>query len=234
MLIRGQALRQLREVKYITFFKQHKWGSMMHSHSQIITTPFVPNIIESLAQRAHHFRARYGKCCVCAVHVDGPLSQTMASERLVFASAHFVVSVPFAAREAHRMMIAPRRHDRHFLNMTDEEVIDLAAVLRRATSLYYFRLKDPPFSLAWFTCPVQLDEWEDDLYRDAFHWYIVLYPRLKGRIRGLQSATDIVENKVLPEDNAAQLRQWLVELDRAEPSGDQLASSNRETASNTT
>jgi len=213
MLRRGNRLRMQSNVKYITFFKQHKCGSLIHSHTQVITTPCVPHILDNIATRAHHFHKRYSKCCVCSILVEGPLSNTMASERLVFASKHFVVAVPFAAREPHRMLIAPRRHDKHFLNLLDEEAVDLANVLRRATALYYHFLDDAPFHLAWFTCPVHLDSREAELYDEAFHWYMGLYPRLKTRVRGLQSATDIAENELLPEDNAAQLRRWLAELE---------------------
>merc|ERR1712113_1072526 len=96
--------------------------------------------------------------------------------------------------------------------MGDAEVADLSAVLKRATSLYYHCLDDAPFNIAWYTCPVRFDAREECMYRNTFHWYISLFPRLKVRIRGLQSATDVAENKMLPEDDGAQLRQWLVKL----------------------
>ena len=191
ILHRGRQLRGKPDVKYVTVFKQHKCGSLFHAHSQIISTPFVPELIELLATRAFLFQQHYHKCSVCSSLVDGPAGETLASERLVFQSQHFVVSVPFASRSPYRLLIAPKRHAADFFDISDEEAADLAHTLRRALSLYYHKLDDTAYNLAIFTCPVNLAAAEQLMYTDS-HWYLALYPREKWGASGFGKVSAII------------------------------------------
>lgn len=212
---RGRALRAKPNVKAITMFKQHKCGSLLHAHSQLITTVFTPSFIASMGRRAVLFRQHYGQCPVCATLVNGPSKGAVARHRLVFKTKHFVVSVPFAARDNHRLTVAPINCGPDFLEMSDAEVVDLGVVLRRAARLYYHKLDDVPFNLAVFSAPVRLDDdRERTLFaKGTFHWHVGLYPRPKDSSpAGFSLATDIATQNVLPEEDAAQLRAWDEEL----------------------
>jgi hypothetical protein len=70
MVIRGRLIARTDRVAYISFFKQHKCGSLIHSHAQIISTCFVPAFIENLVLRARSFSARYNQCSVCKTLVQ--------------------------------------------------------------------------------------------------------------------------------------------------------------------
>eukprot|EP00418_Pyrodinium_bahamense_P028658 CAMPEP_0179137932 /NCGR_PEP_ID=MMETSP0796-20121207/65836_1 /TAXON_ID=73915 /ORGANISM="Pyrodinium bahamense, Strain pbaha01" /LENGTH=300 /DNA_ID=CAMNT_0020837161 /DNA_START=21 /DNA_END=923 /DNA_ORIENTATION=+ len=229
VVLRGKELMSEQGVRYVTVFKQHKCGSLMHAHWQIITTPFVPSSVEAQLIRAARLQGRFGMCVACRVLVGAPLDTGLSRERLVCASDHFVVSVPYACRERFRLYLAPRRHCPDFFDITNEELRDLAGMLKRVLKLYYWKLNDPPFNLALWTRPTRPDaarprtRWQSRCClpswgaaadsRDAhFHWYIGLYPRGKGVPQGFKNATDIAPMRTLPEDDAALMREWLQEL----------------------
>jgi len=208
-------LRESECVKYISYFKQHKCGSLVHAHSQIISTPVVPSFVDNLAMRAHNFHDYYNACAVCRTMIINPTGRGrnfIAQERLVFESEHFVVSVPFAARSRHRLLIAPRRHDKDFLSLSEAEAQDFARVLQKCCKLYYCNLDDVAWNLAIYTCPVRMDPGhEANMYEHAFHWHAALYPRRTEGAPGFKLATDIAENSQLPEDDAAEMRKCIAE-----------------------
>jgi len=221
IIIRGRELMQNPLVRYVTVFKQHKCGSIVHAHWQIITTPFVPSSVDVQLIRAARLQRRFNACVGWEVLVSAPTGNDLASERLVLETKHFVVSAPFACRERWRLYLAPKRHSPDFFETSEEELADLAHVLKRVLQMYYFKLSDCPYNIAVWTRPtaVQDDSWlrafrwgsgaDDCRY---FHWYIGFYPRGKPTPQGFKNATDIAPMKFLPEDDAATMRQWLREL----------------------
>ena len=52
IVLRGRELLSNPLVAYVTVFKQHKCGSIVHAHWQIITTPFVPSSVDAPSLRA--------------------------------------------------------------------------------------------------------------------------------------------------------------------------------------
>jgi len=343
VVLRGKAIWSIEGVKYITVFKQHKCGSLVHAHTQIITTPFVPGPVKLRLQRAKEFHKQYACCPGCQILVSGPLGTDLARERLVVASDWFVATVPFASRSQYRVYIAPRRHSPNFFGITDEEIADLANVLRQVLRVYYHFLNDCPYNLAIWTCPVTdadnpsmddgaspnkkpasrsrtsresarsrkvyscdsptenstrtlsgatgaklaaelrrelrrassgspgrspdeapspslpegavedqgspqsptvsppagprrrrdmsapplQDETSTKPQWSMFHWYIGLYPRMRSTLgaQGFQIATDIPTVRCLPEDDAAQLREWLAELQQQDSKAHKVSGS---------
>eukprot|EP00658_Telonema_sp_P-2_P054187 TRINITY_DN43123_c0_g1_i3.p1 TRINITY_DN43123_c0_g1~~TRINITY_DN43123_c0_g1_i3.p1 ORF type:complete len:243 (+),score=46.54 TRINITY_DN43123_c0_g1_i3:327-1055(+) len=123
LVARGRELSAQPGVRYITLFKQHKCGSLVHPHSQFITTPFIPSLIEALTLRAFQFYRLHGGCSICSSGIGVP------AERLVLETQRFVVWVPFAARSPHRLLIAPRTHGSCFFAIDEEEQEDLSLSL---------------------------------------------------------------------------------------------------------
>lgn len=225
IVIRGQQLLSNPLVGYVTVFKQHKCGSIVHAHWQIITTPFVPSSVDVQLIRAARLKQRFGLCVGCQVLVSAPTGTDLASERLVLETEHFVVSAPFACRERWRLYLAPKRHSPDFFQILPLELEDLAHVLKRVLQMYYFKLDDCPFNIAVWTrpsCETQRSSWfhkfrlcgGSESY-NYFHWYIGFYPRGKAVPQGFKNATDIAPMKNLPEDDAMIMRQWLAELEMA-------------------
>lgn len=223
IVIRGRELLANPLVGYVTVFKQHKCGSIVHAHWQIITTPFVPSSVDVQLIRAARLQQRFGLCVGCQVLVSAPTGSDLASERLVLETAHFVVSAPFACRERWRLYLAPKRHSPDFFQISVMELEDLAHVLKRVLQMYYFKLNDCPFNIAVWTRPsveTHRDSWfgsfrpghRAESSYNYFHWYIGFYPRGKAVPQGFKNATDIAPMKTLPEDDAAIMRQWLTEL----------------------
>ena len=214
MLMRGKALRKSECARYVTFFKQHKCGSLVHAHSQLITTPFVPSNIRRQCVRAKVYYEKHKECAACRVRIRDPLSNEEAKKRKVFHTKHFVVSVPYAATESKEMVIAPRRHSCDFLNMNDEEIVDFAACLRHCSGLYYYYLNDHAWNLGIITCPLRYESDEERAeYEKYFHWHATIRPKRRhAPASGFSDASDIADNPYLPEDDAGLLRKWYNEL----------------------
>ena len=210
MIMRGKALRSSPCARYVTFFKQHKCGSLIHAHSQLITTPFVPSNIRRQCVRARVYHEKHKECAACRVLVRDPITIKEAKKRTVFHTKHFVVTVPFAATESKEMIIAPRRHSCDFLDMTEEEMEDFARCLRTCSRLYYYYLDDHPWNLAIITCPLRHESDEErDEYKKYFHWYAtVRKKRRHSSASGFSDASDIGDSPFLPEDDAEILRAW--------------------------
>ena len=214
MIMRGKALRKSDCARYVTFFKQHKCGSLIHAHSQLITTPFVPSNIRRQLVRAKIYFEKHKECVAHRVLVRDPLENRVARKRMVFHTKHFVVSVPFAAAESKEMTICPRRRSCDFLEMNDEEIEDFASCFKTCTQLYYECLEDHPWNLGIITCPLtyESDEERDD-YSKYFHWYATLkLKRRQASASGFSDASDIADNPNLPENDAEILRNWLDEI----------------------
>lgn len=209
MVRRCRALRRERNLRYVSLFKQHKCGSIVHAHSQIISAPFTPSNIKTRLLRSQYIHDKYKCCITCRTLVQDPLCE-IGCERFVLASLHFVVSVPYAASVGHTLEIAPRRHCCDILSLTDTELEDLARVVQTCAKFYYECLDDVPYNFAVFTCPNQFrDAKEKSLYERVFHWTAMFCPYRKSGPDGYRVGTHIKSCSMLPEDSARIFREWL-------------------------
>ena len=121
----------------VTIFRNHgprAGTSLEHPHSQIIATPVVPPNVRNQIDQALRSFDTYGTCLFCTMLEE----ERAERSRIVFETAHFTVFCPFASRSPYEVRIFPRRHACFYGAITEEEVADLAAVLRLAAR------QDPP------------------------------------------------------------------------------------------
>mmetsp|Transcript_7976 Transcript_7976/g.22431 ORF Transcript_7976/g.22431 Transcript_7976/m.22431 type:complete len:567 (-) Transcript_7976:157-1857(-) len=139
------------------------------------------------------------------------------SSRLVHATKHFVVIVPYAASSQYCMTVAPIRHCADFLDITPEEITDLSEVLALITQAIYYGLDDPSYNLFIRSAPSMdslrirgRDVSREDIRR-SFHWSLEVRPRFPADLGGFEIASGIRVVTGLPEDHAAELRTWVRE-----------------------
>ena len=208
---RVQDLKRDPKIRCVIVTRRYgKEGSRIHHpYSRVLATPIVFDEIRTELSLAREYFAYKHRCVYC----DTIREETAAGERVVSLTPHFVVFVPYAARAPFELRILPRRHACDYEGVSNEEVADLARLLRRLAGILVRALDDPPHELVLHTAPnVQVKivqgEWET-IGRD-FHWHLELTPHPDRRT----SVGGIVVNDVLPEAAARLLREAGSPLDR--------------------
>ncbi len=185
-------------INLVSIFRNHgprAGTSLEHPHSQIIATPIVPpHVRDTVEQAVRHFD-KNGTCVYCDVLAE----ELKRGEGIIEESAHFVAFCPWASRSPFECRIYPRRHTASYMLTTDEELADLAAVLRRVLGRLYIALDNPDYNYLIRSAP------SGDHDARYLHWYMVIIPRISTRA-GFEIGTGIYINPVPPERAAEDLR----------------------------
>jgi len=201
---RGRVLASRPGVRQLLYFKQYgalSGGSLVHPHMQVITLPLLTPETQNRLQRAAMYYDRFGVCSVCHCLRDEPLGHGAASPRLLHESKHFLVVVPFASR-LYRCTIVPKQHRCSWLEISQEEVEDLAFVLQLVMEAIFQYLDDPEYNIYFFSvdCEEEVPE------KKAVHWTAEVHPRFPAERGGMELASGIAVISGLPEDWAQELR----------------------------
>lgn len=199
---RYQQIRCDPRIESIIIFKNHgesAGASLIHPHSQIVATPIVPSQIRvRMADAIAHFDDN-GQCLYCFTLQD----ELRSGERIVMETEHFVAFIPYAALSPFHLWIFPRRHASSFDSVGDEELVDLASILRGILQRLYYGLQNPAFNFTIRSIPTHEGEVE------YFHWYVAIVPRV-SKAAGFEMGSGMYINTSWPEDSAAFLRSVVV------------------------
>jgi UDPglucose--hexose-1-phosphate uridylyltransferase len=172
--------------------------SLAHPHSQIVATPVFPP--ESLLRFA--VATRYyddnGHC----VYDDLVDSERSAGERVVAERGRLVALAPFASGTPFETWIAPTRHQSSFGQLEDDDVEDLAVLVRGVLGALRATAGDPDFNLVVASAPANEEE------KPFFLWHIKVLPRM-STAAGFELGSGMCINTVAPEEAAASLREAL-------------------------
>jgi UDPglucose--hexose-1-phosphate uridylyltransferase len=185
-------------VAHVTLFKNHgerAGSSLEHPHSQLVGTPIIPPQVRDRMENALRFYDETGDCIFCSVLSDELVDQV----RVVTQTEHFVAFLPFAALTPFHLWIFPLRHRASFLEATEEELADLARLLRSIQRKFYFGLENPDYNLSIRTPPREASGLK------YYHWYVSLIPRVT-RVAGFEIGSGMFINVALPEKSAEFLR----------------------------
>jgi len=194
------ALREDPSVRFVVIFKNHgprAGTSLEHPHSQIVATPIAPLRVRRKFEIAtEHYDAR-GSCLYC----DVAKWERQAGRRVVMENDGFLVVHPYASRSPFETWIFPKAERPCFADIEQEELRELATVLRTTLRKIYRALGDPDFNYIVHTAPV---EDERKLY---FLWHIQIVPRLTTAA-GFEMGSGIYINTALPEETARFMREF--------------------------
>ncbi len=174
---------------------QRAGTSLMHPHSQLIVTGFVPHHIRWREIEAQRYYDEWGRCVFCDI-----LKYEISKEiRIVAQSETMAAYVPFAAEVPFEIWIMPKRHQADFGTITDVEKIELSRMLGKILSVYYKKLNDPDYNYIINTS-ARFEDGEPHL-----HWYLQIRPRITTKA-GFEIGSGISINPSLPEEDAAYMR----------------------------
>ena len=198
------ALSNHPEVEYVHILQNHGnagGASLLHPHSQIFATPFVPEHLHDEVTGCFDYFNQHGACVYCEM-IYKELSD---QERIILDDKDFIVYAPFAARVPYAMRILPKRHEASFIDMTRMERKSLGRVLKHALGKLYSKLNNPPYNYYIHSLPVSHSLMTRYDTR-SYHWHLEILPRLNVW-GGFELGSDVYVNTVLPEFAADVLRQ---------------------------
>ena len=186
-------------INLVTIFRNHgpKAGtSLEHPHSQIIATPIVPPHVRYPIEQAVLHYDKYGTCVYC----DMVAEEQHQKERIIIDSDNFLAFCPFAARTPFETRIYPKRHIASFMMIDDEEIQELAWVLRDVLLRLHICLNNPDYNYVLRSSPI------GDENTRYLHWYMIIIPKITTPA-GFEIGSGIYINTVPPESSARYLRE---------------------------
>jgi UDPglucose--hexose-1-phosphate uridylyltransferase len=219
---RGRAHRDYQEIEHSVFFKNHgstAGASLVHPHSQIVSTPVVPVEAQRLqALELGYFRRNRTSLYKQLVQEELALyHKNMEKSRVVDITENFVAVVPYASPGPYVLTILPRfdlesssfgMDSSDFCAMTDDVLDECAFILHSCLKRLHVHLHEPCFNLVVQTAPVPKRGVQASLNASAyFRWHIRITPRLgAGAMAGFELGSGFFSNSHMPEDDAAELR----------------------------
>jgi len=173
-----------------------------HSVSQLVAMAVVPPL---LARKLAVARAFY-EAKKRSIFEDILAEEERMGARMVYENNGFVVFCPYASRAPFELAIYPKRQCPDFHGVSDQEVAQLADVLKTALGKLNRALDHAPYNLMLFTAPTRsgrADHWAT--IESDFRWHIEILPRLYFR-GGVELGTGCWLNTVWPETAAECLR----------------------------
>ncbi len=170
-------------------------ASLEHSHSQLIVTPIVPQLVANEIKNAETFYKHRGRCLFC----DIMQQEIDTNSRIIISADNFVAFAPFASRFPFETWIFPKKHETHFENLQKFEIDELANVLKNTLVKLETALGFPPYNFIIHSTPFNIIDIE------YYHWHIEIIPRLTN-IAGFEWGTGFYINPMPPENAAEFLR----------------------------
>ncbi|MGE5416042.1 MAG: galactose-1-phosphate uridylyltransferase [Acidobacteriota bacterium] len=196
---RYSSLKSNPNIKHIQIYKNSglfAGASLAHSHTQIIAVPYLP----AESEGARHYGTETGRCVFCDM-IDQEKSE---KTRQVLESDSFIVICPYASRFTFETWIMPKSHQEDFDSITDNQILELAAILKKVTGAVVALLQNPSYNIVVNSAPVNTPQ------EPGYHWRIEIWPRLIVQA-GVEIATGTFMNPVSPEWAAETIRGWIRE-----------------------
>lgn len=190
--LRTKEISKIKKIEYILIFKNNggKAGaSIIHSHSQIFATSFLPPHLIDKSQRVQEYKLKNGSCVYCDV-----IKKEAKSERLIYKDKHIIAFAPYASIHNYEAWIMPIRHIDNITCLTKDERDSFAKILK--VILNKISALGLPYNFYFH----QVINDEDQ------HLYMKLTPR--GSVwAGVEIGSGLVINPVAPEDAAKYYRE---------------------------
>jgi UDPglucose--hexose-1-phosphate uridylyltransferase len=204
----GEQTRELGsrpEIQHVLCFENKGEAvgvSNPHPHGQIYATNFVFKTIETeLAASVRHLDET-GR----GLFEDIVRAEQRDGRRILYEDRHAVSFVPYFARYAYEVYVAPKRRVPHLFALHDEEMASLAEAIKDTTTRFDHLFGIPfPYVMPIHQAPT------DGSDHQAFHVFIAFHPPLRRAnllkyLAGPEIGGGNFLSDTLPEAKAAELR----------------------------
>ncbi len=177
-------------------------GLTPHAVSQLVAMAVINPLLKTKLTAARHFYHQKKR----SIFEDILCEEVRSGTRLVYENNGFAVFCPYASRSPFEMAIYPKRQCPDFHGVSEQEITQLADVLRVALRKLAIALGHPAYNLLLFTAPTRTqrhDHWTT--IEEDFRWHVEIMPRLQ-HVGGIELGTGCWINSVWPEVAADYLR----------------------------
>ncbi len=185
-------------LKYVLIFKNHgreAGATLTHSHSQLVALPILPKRVQEEMLGAKKYYEYRDRCIYCDI-----IAQELYShDRIIIDERNFIALSPFAPRKPFETWIIPKKHNAHFISISEEELSSLADILLEVLKRINISLSNPPFNFILHTSDFS------NVDNDYYHWHIEIMPVLTT-IAGFEWGSGFYINPTAPEEAAAFLK----------------------------
>jgi UDPglucose--hexose-1-phosphate uridylyltransferase len=188
-----------KRVQHTIIFRNHgplSGTSISHPHSQLIATPVMPLQVRFRVDESMRYFDNTGECLLCATLKD----EFEDGRRIVVETEHYAAFIPYAALSPFHSWIFPKQHVPSFGKTEDDELKDLAEILRQMLLKLYTGLNDPSYNLVVRSLSPFRSRSE------YIHWYLSIVPQV-SRASGFELGTGMHVNQAVPEEVAEFLRE---------------------------
>jgi UDPglucose--hexose-1-phosphate uridylyltransferase len=194
-------LKNDQRLRYVMIFKNFgaaAGASLEHSHSQLIATPVIPKRVTEEMDGAKRYFEYRDRCIFCDIVVQ----ETKDRKRLISENNSYILICPFAPRFPFETWILPRTHMSNFEEATEQQLDDLASILKDCLMRIKKALNTPPYNYIIHTTPITLKGIE------FYHFHLEIIPVLT-HIAGFEWGTGFYINPTGPEESASYLKNIL-------------------------
>lgn len=188
---RTKTIAQDKKIKYILIFKNQGGGagaSLVHAHSQIFASGFLPPHIIDKLSKSEAFRIKNGACYYCQL-----IQKEMRGPRKIAGDKHVVAFTPYASTHNYEAWIMPRRHVDNISLLEEDEYKSLAKFMKIIISKV--NKLGLPYNYYLHQAIYEKDE----------HFYLRITPR-RDTWAGVELGSRMVINSVAPEAAAKYYR----------------------------
>jgi UDPglucose--hexose-1-phosphate uridylyltransferase len=173
-----------------------------HPHCQIYATNFVFKTIETEVQASRRYLAETGR----TLFSDIIAAEQRDAKRIISENDTAIAFLPYFARYAYEVFVAPKQTHQSIASLSDAEVRDLAEVLKD-TVVRFDNLWEMPFP---YVMPLHQAPTDGGDY-SAFHFHIEFHPPLRRpnllkHLAGPEIGGGNFLSDTSPEEKAAELR----------------------------
>lgn len=181
-----------KRFKYILIFKNYgpsAGASLEHPHTQLIALPMIPkNVVEEIKGAASYFDYKE-RCIFC----DMLRQEVEERERIIIENKYYIALCPYVSRFPFEVWIMPKKHNGYFCHISQDEIPELAKVLKEVLLRIKAVLHDPAYNFIIHTSPTNIAEMEE-----GYHWHIEIMPKLT-RVAGFEWGTGFYIVSTPPE-----------------------------------
>ena len=214
-----QLYRSDARLRYVLVFKNFgpaAGASIAHTHSQVIAMPVVPDNVQAEVINSRAFYRRNHRCIFCSL-IDEALTfeatiydrdsgeirrKISVGQCVVERGRKFIAIKPFASRYEWEVHILPLQHQSDFLRLPQDDLADLARVLRRTMARLDAVLGGAQYNYFLHSLPHDVECSDCEA---SYHWHIEICPRTSIPT-GFELGSGLFVNTVAPEAAAERLR----------------------------
>ncbi len=199
-------------IKYVFEFEnrgEEVGVTMPHPHGQLYGYPFIPQklAVEYASCREHY--QQHGTDLIG----DMNRQELEFGKRMVIEGRHFLAYLPFFTDYPYGLFLTARRNVSRIDHLNDEEVAELALMLKEITGLFDTLFNRPfPYMMCLHQAPLNSPEWAGS--EDWYRFHIEFYPPLRDASRikyyaGSEMGAWAAANTRAVEETAEELRHAL-------------------------